>query len=414
MEDRKDILKTITRMAQAGEWAKVLKEYEKLLLMEPNDINLHNSIGEALSKLGENRRAFEHFKKVLEDYQSKGNTAKVMFLYKKIARLDPKKFDLDGKALHDKITKIVNAITLSDAGEPDAALVALREAEKIDKFNCDIQTRIGEMCEKKDMIGDAAEAYTKAIRMLVDKGKKEEAIIIAHKILNLDKDNTDAMAMVADDLLSKGQKEKAEEIFKDLLITLAEKDKIVDGRDIAKRAMDLNIEYGKQFYAYFLFKENRIDEAKKILEGEENLSIEEKVLLGKIYFKGCEYDKAKSILTSLDQEIVNENVEILEVIGDSLLKMREYKHAAEYYLKALKILKANSSYDEAIIMANKVMNVETENVELHEIMAEIYTKKGMKIKIIDEYTKLAALYDKHGRSEDSMKIKQALSKLKML
>ncbi len=414
MEDRKDILKTITRYAQSGEWPKVIKEYEKLLAMDPNDINIYNSIGEAYSKVGENRKAFEYFKKVLEDYQSKGNASKIMFLYKKISKLDPKKFDLDGKALHEKITKIVAAITLSDAQDHDNALPALRDAEKIDKNNADIQIRIGETCEKKDLIGEAAEAYTKAIRLLVEKGKKDEAIIIAKKVLVLDKENTDAMAMVADDLISRGNKEKAEEIFKDLLITLAEKEKIAEGRDIAKRAMDLNVEYGKQFYAYFLFKENKTDEAKKILEGVESLSVEEKVLLGKIYFKGCEYDKAKSIMMSLDPSIVNENIEILEVIGDSMLKMREYKHAAEYYLKALKILKANGSFDEAIIMANKVMNVETENVELHEIMAEIYMKKGMKVKIIDEYTKLAALYDKHGRSEDSAKIKQVLAKLKMI
>ena len=414
MEDKKDILKTLTRYAQSGEWPKVIKEYEKLLAMDPNDLNLYNSIGEAYSKVGENRKAFDYFKKVLEDYQSKGNDSKIMFMYKKISKLDPRKFDLEGKALHEKISKIVNAITLSDAQDHDNALPALREAEKMDKNNADIYIRIADASEKKDMIGDAAEAYTKAIRILVEKGKKDEAIIIAKKILTLDKDNTDAMAMIADDLLSRGNKEKAEEIFKDLLITLAEKEKTAEGRDIAKRAMDLNVEYGKQFYAYFLFKENKIDEAKKILEAVENLSVEEKVLLGKIYFKGCEYDKAKSIMMSLEPSIVNENMEILEVIGDSLLKMREYRQAAEYYLRALKILKENGSLDEAIMMANKVMNVETENVELHEIMAEIYTKKGMKIKIIDEYTKLAALYDKHGRTEDSMKIKQVLAKLKMI
>jgi tetratricopeptide (TPR) repeat protein len=220
--------------------------------------------------------------------------------------------------------------------------------------------------------------------------------------------------MIADDLISGGHKDKAEEIFKDLLITLAEKEKIAEGREIAKRAMDLDIEYGKQFYAYFLFKENKMDEAKKVLESAYELTTEEKVLLGKIHFKLYEYDRAKAVLMSMDPEVVNQNVEILELIGDSLLKMREYKQAAEYYLKALKIEKHEGRYDEAIIMANKVMNVETENVELHEIMAEIYTRKSMKAKVIDEYTKLSNLYEKHGRIEDAIKIRQVLSKIKMI
>jgi tetratricopeptide (TPR) repeat protein len=414
MEDKKDILKTVTRLAQAGEWEKVLKEYEKLLAMDPTDVNLHNSMGEALVKLGEFRKAFAHFLIVMNDYQAKGNSSKLMFLYKKIAKLDPRKFDLDGKALHEKISKIVNALACFDSGDMEAAIAALKDAEKYDKYNSDILIKLGEACEQKNMIGDSIEAYTKAIRVLVEKGKKDEAIIIANKVLEMDKENTDAMAMIADDLLGKGNKTRAEEIFKDLLITLAEKEKITEGREIARRAMDLNIEYGKQFYAYFLFKENKMEEAKKILESTYDLTVEEKVLLGKIHFKLYEYDKAKAVLMSMDPAVVNQNVEILELIGDSLLKMREYKQAAEFYLKALKIEKHDGHFDEAIIMANKVMNVETENVELHEIMAEIYMKKGMKIKVIDEYTKLASLYDKNGRTEDAMKIRQVLSKLKML
>jgi tetratricopeptide (TPR) repeat protein len=414
MEDKKDILKTVTRLAQAGEWVRVIKEYEKLMDMDPGDINLHNSMGEALAKLGEFRKAFEHFQIVLNDYQAKGNSSKIMFMYKKISKLDPRKFDLDGKALYEKISKIVNAISCYDSGDAEAAITALKEAEKYDKYNSEILIKLGEMCEKKNLIGESIEAYTKAIRVLVEKNKKDEAIIIARKVLEMDKENTDAMAMIADDLISSGHKDKAEEIFKDLLITLAEKEKIAEGREIAKRAMDLDIEYGKQFYAYFLFKENKMDEAKKVLESAYELTTEEKVLLGKIHFKLYEYDRAKAVLMSMDPEVVNQNVEILELIGDSLLKMREYKQAAEYYLKALKIEKQEGRYDEAIIMANKVMNVETENVELHEIMAEIYTRKSMKAKVIDEYTKLSNLYEKHGRIEDAIKIRQVLSKIKMI
>jgi tetratricopeptide (TPR) repeat protein len=414
MEDKKDILKTITRYAQAGEWEKAIREYEKLLAMDPKDINTHNALGEALARTGDNRKAFEHYLKVLDDYTQKGNTSKMMFLYKKIAKLDPRKFDLEGKALHEKITRVVNATNAYDEGDPDKALPLLKEADKFDRYNPDILVKLGDVCEKKNMIGEAVEAYTTAIRVLVEKNKKDEAIAIAGRVLVMDKDNTEAMAMVADDLLSKGQKEKAEEIFKELLITMAEKDKIADGKEIAKRAMDLNIMYGKQFYAYFLFKDNKIEEAKNVLESSESLTPEEKVLLGKIYFKGCEYDRAKAILLSLSPDVIDQNAEIIEIIADSFLKMREYKTAAEYYLKALKMLKAEGHFDDAIMMANKMLNVDTENVELHEIMAEIYTKKNMKVKVIDEYAKLAALYEKHGRAEDALKIRQVLSRLKMV
>lgn len=82
-ENKKDILKTVTRYAQAGQWDKVIKEYEKLLQMDPDDVSLHNSIGDALAKVGQDRKAFEHYLVVLKDYQKRDNLQKSVFYTKK-------------------------------------------------------------------------------------------------------------------------------------------------------------------------------------------------------------------------------------------------------------------------------------------------------------------------------------------
>jgi tetratricopeptide (TPR) repeat protein len=413
-ESKKDILKTVTRYAQSGEWVKVIKEYQKLIAMDPEDISLMNSMGDALSKVDEDRKAFEHYLKVLDDYRKKGNVSKIPFLYKKISKLNPKKFDLDGKALHDKISKIIEAQEFFDKGDYTRAIPALKDAHKLDKNSVEVLTKLGEACEKQMLIGDAVEAYVKAIKLYAAGNKQLEAIEIARKVLNLDKINIDASAMMAEDMIRNGKRDEAAEMFKDILITVAEKNDAVLGREIAKRAMDLQIAYGKQFYAYFLFKENRIEEAKKILESEYALTQEEKILLGKIYFKTLEYDKAKTMLMSMDPEIINSNDEILEQIGDVLLKLSEHKKAGEYYFKAFKLLKGENRLDAAISMSNKVQNVDTENPELHEILAEIYTAKNMKTQMIDEYVKLSKLYDKQGKKEELMKVQQILVKLKMV
>ncbi|HPD19018.1 MAG TPA: hypothetical protein PLF61_05080, partial [Candidatus Goldiibacteriota bacterium] len=237
---------------------------------------------------------------------------------------------------------------------------------------------------------------------------------IAKKIINLDKTNADALAMLAEEMIKNGEKEKAEETFKDIFITLAEENSIQTGIQIAKRAMELSISYGKQFYAYFLFKDNKIDEAKKLLESQNELTQEEKVLLGKIYFKTGEYQKSKSMLLSLEANVINENEELLEQIGDVFLKMAEYKKAAEYYLKAFLLLKSQNMLDEAIAMSNKVLNVDAENVILHENLIEIYTKKNMKNFLIEEYEKLYKIYEKTGKSVEAIRVREILSKIKML
>jgi len=413
-ELKKDILKTVTRLAQAGEWAKVIIEYQKLLQMDPDDISLHNSMGDALAKIDEDRKAFEQYLIVLDDYQKKGNITKIPFLYKKIAKLNPRKFDLDGKALHDKLSKMTEAQDFFNKGDYTRAIPALKEANKLDKDNLEVLNQLGEACEKQMLIGDAVEAYEKALRLYLTAGKSAEAIDLAKRILTLDKTNIDASAMMAEDMIRNGKKEQAADMFKDVLITVAEKNDIVLGRNIAKRAMDLSIEYGKQFYAYFLFKENKVEEAKEILETEYAPTQEEKVLLGKIYYKTMEYDKAKAVLLSMDPEVIEQNDEILEQIGDVLLKLTEHKKSAEYYYRAFKLLISQGRLDAAISMGHKVLNVDTENVELHEQLVEIYTKKNMKSQMIDEYTKLAKIYDKQGRAEESLGVKQVLAKLKMI
>jgi tetratricopeptide (TPR) repeat protein len=413
-ENKKDILKTVTRYAQSGQWDKVITEYEKLLQMAPDDVSLHNSIGDAYAKIEQDRKAFEHYLVVLKDYQQKENYSKIGFLYKKIAKLNPRKFDLEGKAFHEKLTKIIEAQELFYKGDYSRAIPALKEADKLDGKNIDVLLCLGEACEKQMLIGDAIEAYEKALRLYKEMNRINEAIDIAKKIINLDKTNADALAMLAEEMIKNGEKEKAEEIFKDIFITLAEENSIQTGKQIAKRAMELSISYGKQFYAYFLFKDNKIDEAKRLLESQNELTQEEKVLLGKIYFKTGEYQKSKSMLLSLEANVINESEELLEQIGDVFLKMAEYKKAAEYYLKAFLLLKSKNMLDEAIAVSNKVLNVDTENVILHENLIEIYTKKNMKNFLIEEYEKLYKIYEKTGRSVEAIKVREILSKIKML
>ncbi|PKL91353.1 MAG: hypothetical protein CVV21_09065 [Candidatus Goldiibacteriota bacterium HGW-Goldbacteria-1] len=416
MELKKDILKTVTRYAQAGEWVKVIAEYEKLLKTDPDDINVHNSIGDAFSKMGEDRKAFEHYLRVLNDPQIKANPTKMSFLNKKISKLDPKKFDLDGKALHETISKSVKAKDMfekQDGGDA-SALPALKEALTNDKMNPELFMMLGEVYEKQTDIGNAIESYVKALRIYVEKNNSSKGLELAKKIINLQKENTDALAMIAEDMVKNGKKEEAEEMFKDVLINLAEKNLVAEGKGVSKRAMELGITYGEQFFSYFLFKDGKYEDARKILEKKYSLTLEEKLLLGKICYKMNDFEKAKSVFLSMDPAIINESEELLDQIGDVFLKLRELKTSSEYYMKVVRMLKSQGDLDHTMLAANKVLNVDGDNIEVHEILTDIYTKKQMKNKLIDSLTKLASLYDAAHRTQDSMSAKNMLNKLKML
>jgi tetratricopeptide (TPR) repeat protein len=116
----------------------------------------------------------------------------------------------------------------------------------------------------------------------------------------------------------------------------------------------------------------------------------------------------------MDPAIINESEELLDQIGDVFLKLRELKTSSEYYMKVVRMLKTQGDLDHAMLAANKVLNVDGDNIEVHEILTDIYTKKQMKNKLIDSLTKLASLYDAAHRTQDSMSAKNMLNKLKML
>lgn len=414
MENKKDILKTVTRYAQAGEWDKVIKEYLKLLQLDPNDISLLNSLADAYAKIDEDRKAFEIYLKVLKDAETKGNQAKIPFLHRKIAKLNPRKFDLEGKALHEKLSKIVGAQSTFDTGNIEDALPALKEALKQDRANLDVLLKLAEGSEKKMVYGDAIEYFTLAMRLQLAQENFAAALASAKRVLALDKVNFEANAVVAEDMMKNGSKNEAEELFKDVLISMADKNMTAVGIESAKRASKLGIEYGRQFHAYFLFRENKHEEAKKILEAVSSLTPEEKLLLGKIYFKTGEFVKAKDVMLSMDPEILESSEEVLEQVGDIFLKLTEYRKASEYYMKAMRQLFASDAMDPAIGISAKVKNVDADNEEMHEMLAKIYAKKGMKTQLMEEYAKLAVIYDKHDKKAEAMKIRQTLDKLKMV
>ena len=121
-----------------------------------------------------------------------------------------------------------------EEGGDASALPALKEALANDKMNPELFLMLGEVYEKQTDIGNAIEAYVKALRIYVEKKNSAKGLEIARKIVNLQKENTDALAMIAEDLVGKGKKEEAEEMFKDVLINLADKNLVSSGKGVSK------------------------------------------------------------------------------------------------------------------------------------------------------------------------------------
>ena len=86
--DKKNIVKLAYLYFQEGRWDNAVEEYKKLLELDPEDINIHNMLGDVYVKKNSAMEAYEEYSKVAADLINRGQVDKATLINKKIARLD--------------------------------------------------------------------------------------------------------------------------------------------------------------------------------------------------------------------------------------------------------------------------------------------------------------------------------------
>ena len=87
--NKRKILENARKLAQKGAQAKALKEYEKLVKLDPRDAKLRLEIGDAYRRWGQVDEAIDTYVKVADQYTREGFDARAVAVYKQIVNLDP-------------------------------------------------------------------------------------------------------------------------------------------------------------------------------------------------------------------------------------------------------------------------------------------------------------------------------------
>ena len=88
MANKRKILDTARKLAQKGAKEKALKEYAKLLKLDPGDAKLRLEIGDAHRRWGQIEEAIETYERVATQYAKEGFDARAVAVYKQILNLD--------------------------------------------------------------------------------------------------------------------------------------------------------------------------------------------------------------------------------------------------------------------------------------------------------------------------------------
>src|SRR6266516_5618041 len=87
--NKQKVLSAAEKFVQQGKLQNAISENEKVLKADPKDLTVMNTVGDLYSRLGEQDKAADCFKRVGDAYASQGFTVKAIAMYKKLSKLKP-------------------------------------------------------------------------------------------------------------------------------------------------------------------------------------------------------------------------------------------------------------------------------------------------------------------------------------
>src|SRR5260370_35459581 len=91
---RDKVIANAEKLVAKGKIEPAIKEYERLLEDNPNDVNTLNRIGDLWVRINRNDEAVKVFSKIADHYAKDGFFLKAIAIFKKINKLDPSRLDI--------------------------------------------------------------------------------------------------------------------------------------------------------------------------------------------------------------------------------------------------------------------------------------------------------------------------------
>lgn len=218
--NKRKILENARKLAQKGSKDKALKEYDKLVKLDPRDAKLRLEIGDAHRRWGQVDEAVATYTKVAEQYMKEGFDARAVAVYKQILNLAPDRLDayVPLAELYERMGLTAEAIqslqTAADghhkAGDKKQALELLRKMSMIDPTNTMSRIKVAELLRQEDMLLESMDEYQQVATELERQGDVEAAANVHRRILEMDSKRVASLVGLAKSLLAQGNATEAE------------------------------------------------------------------------------------------------------------------------------------------------------------------------------------------------------------
>ncbi|HSN67682.1 MAG TPA: tetratricopeptide repeat protein, partial [Thermoanaerobaculia bacterium] len=208
---RDKIVASAEKLVAKGKIEPAIKEYERLLDDNPNDVNTLNRIGDLWVRINRIDEAVKVYTRIADHYAKDGFFLKAIAIFKKINKLDPSRLDVyakladlyakQGLAMEAKGQYQVLADYYLKHGDPDNALKTYQKIADLDPNSINVHVKLADLYSQNGKTAEALKEYDRVGRMLLKRGMTEEAVQVFRKALKIDPGNVELAESLANTLL---------------------------------------------------------------------------------------------------------------------------------------------------------------------------------------------------------------------
>ncbi len=220
---RDKIIASAEKLVAKGKIEGAIREYERLLEDNPNDVNTLNRIGDLWVRINRNDEAVKVFGKIAEHYSRDGFFLKAIAIFKKINKLDPSKLEVyakladlyakQGLAMEAKSQYQVLADYYLKHSDPGNALATYRKISELDPNSINVHVKLADLYSQNNQTAEALKEYDRVGRLLLKRGMLDEAVQVFKKALKIDPKNIDLVESLVTALLEAKDNDNAAQIL---------------------------------------------------------------------------------------------------------------------------------------------------------------------------------------------------------
>lgn len=217
--DKNKIIEAAAKLVAKGAYDKAIKEYQKILEVDPKDVRILQKMGELFQKKNDNAQAASYFTRVAESYTNDGFFLKAVALYKQVLKLDPTLLDINLKLaeLHQQLQLLSEAMAYfqvvanhyDKAGDTRKSLEVLKKMVDLDPDKVASRVKLADLYVREGMNAEAASEFSRAAEHLKRNNQTDDYVRVAERLSALQPDNLQLAKELAEIYLQRHDQKRA-------------------------------------------------------------------------------------------------------------------------------------------------------------------------------------------------------------